>query len=291
VKIDATRYTMFWQNPEKYRLRELWKLAPKEPKSGTFASLLTYGRRRGTCFHEMLDGLYRKVDPAVTIQELRDGGFGEKEIKAAQDMVVAVQERYPNEVYLAHEVLFEYPIPETPHSMVGRVDHILQTDEGVIVGDWKTSKKRTKTDAAYKAAEYCRSNQVSFYLCGCRAKGLGFETNKFLYRLVQSGPDSASVQITEHPTTRTSLQLREFARGVAITCDIIEFMKERFGIERPWPMVPAPFSSDYEAIAGTRQYEGVIPEGFCEKVEHLELMKPEMEIKAQSFPPREKKNA
>src|SRR5579859_6048874 len=64
MKIDATRYTMFWQNPEKYRLREVWKLAPKEPKPGTFASLLTYGRRRGTCFHELMDGAYPKWIPS-----------------------------------------------------------------------------------------------------------------------------------------------------------------------------------------------------------------------------------
>jgi hypothetical protein len=292
MKIDATRYNLFWSNPEKYRLREIWKLAPKEPQPGTFASLLTYGRRRGTCFHEMLDGLYRKVDPAVTLQELKDGGFGEKEIKAASEMVAAVQEKYPNEEYLAHEAMFEVPIQDSPHSMVGRIDHILRREDGIVVGDWKTSKKRTKTDAAYKAAEYCRSAQVSFYLLGCRAKGLGFETNQFLYRLVQSGSDTSGVQITEHPTSRTSLQLREFARGVAITCDIITFLKARFGVERPWPMLPAPFSSDYESVLGTRQYEGVIPDGFEEKKEHLELMK-EVPIRPHCmgtpFPPREAK--
>lgn len=272
MKIDATRYNLFWSNPEKYRLREIWKLAPKEPKPGTLASLLTYGRRRGTCFHEMLDGLYRKVDPAVTLQELRDGGFGEKEIEAAAVMVGAVLMKYPDEKYLAHEALFEYPIPDSPHSMVGRIDHILEDEEGPYVGDWKTSKKRTKTDINFKAAEYCRSAQVSFYLLGAASKDLGFETRRFTYRLVQSAPNPSGVSITEHRTTRTTLQLREFARGVSITCDLINFLIERFGIERPWPILPSPFSSDYEAIAGTRQYEDLIPEGFEPKKEHLSLM-------------------
>lgn len=271
MKLDATRYTMFWQNPEKYRLREVWKLAPKEPKPGTFASLLTYGRRRGTCFHEMLDGLYRQVDPAATVQELKEGGFGDKEIKAAADMVTAVREKYPNEEYLAHEHLFEVPIPDSPHSLVGRIDHILSTPDGPLVGDWKTSKPRSKAAIRDKAAEYCRSDQVSFYLLG--AKSLGFDTNRFLYRLVESGADASGVSITEHPTTRTTLQLREFARGVSVTCNIIEFLKHSIGVERAWPMLPAPFSSDYEPILGTRQYEGFIPEGFEPKKEHLELMK------------------
>lgn len=39
-------------------------------KAGTFAALLTFGRRRGTCLHEFLDGRYRQVDPLVTVQEL-----------------------------------------------------------------------------------------------------------------------------------------------------------------------------------------------------------------------------
>jgi len=148
MKIDSTRYTMFWSNPEKYRLREVWKLAPKEPQPGTFASLLTYGRRRGTCLHELRDGKYRGVPVEQSIQELRDSGFGEKEIAAAQAMAAAIEEKYPNEKYLKHEVLFDAPIPGTPHSLVGRIDHILDIDGAVWVGDWKSSKKRTKTDTA-----------------------------------------------------------------------------------------------------------------------------------------------
>jgi hypothetical protein len=232
--------------------------------------------------------------PLLTIQELKDGGFGNKEIDAAIQMVKAVDAKYPNEEYLAHEAIFEVPIPDSPHSMVGRIDHVLDREDGVVVGDWKTSKKRTKTDAAYKAAEYCRSAQVSFYLIGCRAKGLGFETNQFLYRLVQSGSDTSGVQITEHPTSRTSLQLREFARGVAITCDIIDISEGpvRSGAARG--RCCRHRSADYESVLGTRQYEGVIPDGFEEKKEHLELMK-EVPIRphcmGMPFPPREVKGA
>lgn len=270
MKIDATRYNLFWSNPEKYRLREIWRLAPKEASPGSFAALLTFGRRRGTCLHEMLDGAYRKVDPAQTLQELRDGGFQEKEICAASEMFTAVQDRYADEEILSYETLFEFRIPDSPHSMVGRIDSIIRRDGEVYVKDYKSSKRRTKTDANHKGNEYCRSAQVGFYLVGARA--LGYDPSGFIYSLVQSGANSSGPSITEYPTNRGTLQLREFARGVALTCDIIEFMKERFGVERPWPILPAPFSSDYEAIFGTRQYDGVMPDGFEEKKEHLILM-------------------
>src|SRR6266478_3276850 len=124
MKIDASRYTMFWSNPERYRLREVWKLAPVEPAPGTFASLLSFGRRRGTAFHEILDGAYRQVDPLVTIQELKDGGFGDKEIEVAQRMAAGVRDTYPDEKYMAHEAVFQSDIPGSSHGMVGRIDHV-----------------------------------------------------------------------------------------------------------------------------------------------------------------------
>lgn len=265
MKIDATRYSMYWSNPERFRLRELWRLAPVEPKAGTFASLLTYGRRRGSCFHEIIDGRFKGLETHCTVQELRDGGFGDKEITAALRMAAVVKD--PDET-LAHEVTFEYPIPDTDHIMTGRVDSIIREFDEVLVLDYKTSKHRSKTDCSYKLDEYCRGPQVGFYLLGARA--LGFEPKGFIYRLVVDG--KTGVQVLDRRTERTGLQLAEFARGVGMTCDQIEFMKERHGIERPWPMLSSHFDSDYFSIAGTRQYDGIIPDGYVPKREHLETM-------------------
>jgi hypothetical protein len=268
VRIDASRYNLFWQNPERYRLREIWKLAPIEPAAGTFASLLNYGRRRGTCFHELLDAAYRAVEEPQAVQELRDGGFEDKEITAALRMAAKVREVYPDEDYLAHERLFEYQIPNSPHSMVGRIDHILADDEGPYVGDWKTSKERTKKEIGYKLDEYCRGAQVPFYLLG--ASTLGFETRRFLYRLVVDG--KKGVEIVPQFTERTGLQLKAFAEGAHITCELIQWMRATFGIERPWPQMAETFGSDYEPIYCKPMYTDFIPEGFCPKVEHLPLM-------------------
>lgn len=268
MKIDATRYNLFWSNPEKYRLREIWKLAPIEPAAGTFASLMTYGRRRGTCFHELMDAYHRGVDCHVAEQELKDGGFGEKEIDTACLMADKVQFMYPDEEYLAHEATFEYQIPDSPHKMVGRIDHILKDEEGVYVGDWKTSKHRSEKDLSQKGADYCRGAQVPFYLLG--ASTLGFDTRRFLYRLVVDG--KTGVSIRPFPTERTGLELKTFARGVHQTCDLIEYMKEYYGVQNPWPNLNGPFDGDYTAIAGQKMYDGYMPEGFQPKTEHLILM-------------------
>jgi PD-(D/E)XK nuclease superfamily len=268
VKIDATRYAMFWANPERYRLRECWKLQPVEPTPGTFASLLTYGRRRGTCFHELLDDAYRGVSEEQAVQDLKADGFGEKEITAAQKMAAKVREVYPDEKYLAHERLFEYPIPGSEHRMVGRIDHIMECDGDVIIGDWKSTKKRTKKEMQQKADEYCRSVQVPFYLLG--ATTLGFDARRFIYRLVVDDPDG--VEISEYSTSRTGLELKTFAEGVDKTCDLITWMRDQYGIERTWPQVPERFGTDYAPLIGRRMYKDVIPDGYEPKREHLSLM-------------------
>lgn len=270
MKIDSSRYTMFWSNPERYRLREIWKLAPIEPAAGTFASLLTFGRRRGTCLHELLDAAYRGVTEFEAVQSLKDGGFGDKEIEIAKRMAAAVTERYKDEERLAHEALFEYPIPGTPHSLVGRIDGIHRLDGEVFINDYKSSKPRSKRDLAFKLDSYCLGFQPSFYLLGARA--LGFECKRFRYVLVSGGGQDPRIQIHERYVERTSLELAEFARQVAMTCDLIEWMKATFGVEKPWPQVPGPFDSDYAPIAGRKLYKGYIPEGFQPKREHLSSM-------------------
>lgn len=273
MKIDASRYNLFWSNPERYRLREIWKLAPIEPKADSFAALLTYGRRRGTCTHELLDGKYRGVPREQSIAELKDGGFGDKEIAAALRLVSAVEERYPGEAYLAHEAVFEYQISDSPHVMTGRVDHILPSiQEGAppIIGDWKSSRKRTKKEMAALIDSYKASAQVSFYMLGVPT--LGFAVGDFLYRILEDRGPKEKPRIYEAWTTRGSLELAKFARGVHQTCELIEWMKRTFGVENPWPNLWEPFDKGYSSMLGQKMFEGFMPEGFTERVEHLETM-------------------
>lgn len=267
MKIDASRFVMFWSDPERYRLREVWRLAPIEPASDSFAALLTYGRRRGTCTHELRDGAIRGVSPEQSVQELRDGGFGDKEIEAAKRLSAAI----PPDRILAHEVLFEYQIPESEHIMTGRIDSVIDRHDETLILDYKTSKHRSQADYRRKLEQYCAGSQVPFYLIGART--LGFTPTGFIYSLLCDGKNG--VEVHEQRTERTSLQLKEFARSVAQTCDTIEFLKERYGVERAWPILPEPFTTGYEGILGSRQYDGYLPDGFEPKIDHLENMREE----------------
>lgn len=279
MKIDPTRYRMFWQNPERYRMREARKLSPVEPKAGTFASLLSYGRRRGTCYHEFRDGDYRQVPTAEVAESLRSGGgFEEKEIEAGSRMAAAVKARYGDWKVLANEMEFEYPIPDSPHSIVGRIDHIIDRgDNFVFIGDYKTSKPRTKKEMNRKIDEYAADCQVDAYYLGARQKR--FDPHGFLFRIiVDHGPDKP-VEIIERETGRTGLELKQFARGVAMTCDLIEYLTKTYGTERPWPHLPNwPCLGD-KTFCGFKnecckyQATGYIPEGFQPAIEHLAILR------------------
>lgn len=266
MKIDASRFNSFWACPDKYRLRECWKLAPEEPKADSFAALLSFGRRRGTCLHELVDGRYKGVDPLVSLQELRDGGFGEREIEAARRMLAVI----PAEETLAHEVLFEHPIAGG-HIMTGRIDSIIRRDGEVFILDYKSSKARTKAEIRRKLDDYCRGAQVGFYYVGARA--LGFQPSAFIYSLVEDAKDG--VRVHEQRTERTGLDLKSFERTVALTCNLIEHLKETYGIEDSWPVLAEPFTSGYANILGRKMYRDYMPEGYVPKVEHLETMRGE----------------
>ena len=275
MKIDASRFSMFWANPERYRLREIWKLTPKEPSMDSFAGLLSFGRRRGTCFHELMDADYRGILEPQAVQDLIDGDFEEKAIATGLRMKAAVKTRYFNETYLAHESLFEYQIPGSPHIMTGRIDHILSDEDGPVIGDWKGSNSPTKKEMQKKIETYKNSAQVDFYLIG--ATTLGFNTGRFLYRVLENvprrPPKIAHVKIHEAWTERTGLQLDRFSQYVHVTCEMIEFLKRTFGVENPWPVLHEPFDRGYGAILGRKRVEGLeLPEGFTEKIEHLESM-------------------
>jgi len=269
MKIDSSRFNAFWANPDAFRLREYWRLAPEEPKADTFASLLTFGRRRGTCVHELLDAAHKGIAENEAIQSLRDGGFGEKEISVATNMARAVLDRYRTDECLAAEIAFEAPIPGSPHSLVGRIDRIVRHDEEVLIRYYKTSKYRPKKEIGYKGEEYCRGTQVGFYLIGARS--IGFDTRKFVYSLVHGRRDGYGVEIHEFPTERTRLELSQLMRSVHQTCELILWLKDTFGVEKSWPVLPERFQSGYQELLGKPMYEGFTPEGFRFKEEHLSI--------------------
>src|SRR6185437_15807084 len=117
-----------------------------------------------------------------------------------------------------------------PHILTGRVDHVFERDSEILIGDWKSTKHRTKKDFNNLVAGYVGSAQVGFYILGVRS--LGFQPGRFIYRVVQDRRNlkSPGISITEHFAERSGFDLRGLARSVHQTCEEIEWMKREFGV-------------------------------------------------------------
>ena len=256
MRIDATRYTKFWSNPERYRLSQQWSLAPVLPKSG-MARLFLRGRMRGSAFHELMDG--HTPDPSI---------YNAEEISAAREMADLIRAKYPDEICHLREVQFEYTTPRD-NVLVGRIDHIIQR-EGPVVGDYKTCGQCTKKELEERIRGYLGSAQVPFYLLG--AKTLGYECQSFLFRVIQKK------QVHERWRTMTALDLEKFVRQVDITCSIIEMLQKEWGIQKSWPTLTEKYTTGFEAIAGKQMYTGYLPEGFERRQEHLSIIEERSEV-------------
>jgi hypothetical protein len=260
VKIDSTRYRLFLQSPEIYRLKEVWRLEP-EPVASGMGSLQTFGLRRGSCFHDLQEGI--PADEAKA-------RYGEEVFAVAHEMHEANLKKNEAEglKVLWSEKEFDIPVPNSPHRMVGRIDSLAERWEETFINDYKTSKHRTKEDFRYYCAELERSAQVDFYLSAVP------EARKFVFRVLWKKP-RAGVNIHEVPTYREAWRLKVFQRGVHQVCETIESYKREFGTEDPWP-VGNPYPRDldrYAPILQRKMYEGAVPEGFRLKQEHLAVLR------------------
>lgn len=254
MKIDATRATAFWQNPEKYRLHYLWNLVPIETRN---PDAPLSGRHRGSAFHEIIAG-----QPV--------GDHGEREVASAIIMAAAAREKYRSDKILLEEKEFVVAIPDSPHQIMGRVDRVVEREDGTVeVVDWKTSGRCTQRELMNKASEYVASLQTGFYICG--ASALWYQcVRSMVYRIVIALPDS-QVEFLDVLATYTVKDKQNFFRYIHQTCEIIEFMKKTFGIDKPWPRLYDKFWSGYDNIYGQTQYEGLIPDGFELRKEHLDV--------------------
>lgn len=272
MKIDASRYRQFMLNPDEYRIRELHNLVPDVSDVHTgFAGMMTFGRRRGSAFHDMLDG---QLDLHLLATK-----YGESAVLVASHMYTANQaysERMQDEV-IWREKEFCKVLPGVElgltvhgkHSIVGRMDTRMKRGSDEFLLDYKTTKARTKADMAHYRDVLMQSPQVGFYML---ASGL----RKFVFRILWRDSKKV-VQISELEVYRAEWELKAFARGVAIIADTIELWQERYGIEQPWPrcisLPTDPDTYSYRPLYQRAIYEGshACIDGFKARREHLAL--------------------
>lgn len=257
MNLSYSRYSAFLQNPERFRLKYALSLEPESDLPGRFC----YGRRRGSCFHAFMEGV-----PIETIK----AQFPADMITRCERLIPLVPDL--GEV-LVREADFEAPIGDERHGIRGRLDHIARKDF-LGVGDFKTTKARTKKEFRQYLAELETSPQAHFYLYA--AKILGYETDRFTYHILIDDKDKPEYYPLELPPIGPA-EVERKMRSVYSCCVCIEFLTERYGADKPWPHSNHwPCQGDklfcqYQDICGRLLPAGCVPTGYVSSKKEPEL--------------------
>jgi hypothetical protein len=257
LKISYSGFSAYLQNPERYRLYYGLGLIPE---GDDVPSTRNYGRRRGSCFH--------------AIQEARATGVRDSAITKhayPEDMYarcVRMAELVPDlGTLILAEKQFEFPIGDGKHSITGRIDHIALKNEVTAVGDFKTTKKRTKAEMREYFGNLQTSSQAHFYLHA--AKQLGYTVDEFRYHVLVD--DKEKPDYMPFPLEISALAVERRMRGVYAACEAIDFLTKTYGVEKPWPHSNHwPCCGDqsfcgYSAICGREIPKGCVPTGFVSR--------------------------
>jgi hypothetical protein len=178
------------------------------------------------------------------------------------------------------EVEFDIPIPRSPHSIVGRMDEVIEWDGRLWVGDTKTANE--KSTEAKKRVEFGFSMQPIFYINAARL--LGYAVRGMLYRVVTAHVPAKHWVI---PSTRTEYQLALGLRNIHMTCELIEFYRREFGTEEPWPHIATSYPCNYIPAGSDKivcEYRDICQrpsyelteddlDDFVPRLEHLNLLR------------------
>lgn len=261
LKISYSKYTAFQANMERFRLHYELGLTPENDET---PSLMNFGRRRGSCFHELSEGKPRK--DVLT-------KYGKEVLARAEAMIEVIPDFGPRD-WIERE--FETPIGDGKHSINGRIDHRFLADNAYAIGDFKTTKgTRTKADLIQYFGTLQTSAQSHFYLAAARA--FGEPSELFTYHIVLDRKDK------DHKPTYVRLDLpaignAELDRTLAevyAACETIEFLEQTYGTDKPWPHSNNwPCCGDrgfcgFSDICGRCIPKGAVPPGFTTRYKEL----------------------
>ena len=250
MRISFSKYKKFLDNQEGFRLFYMLGLTPEGDET---PSMWNFGRRRGRCFHALMEGLPR---PELVKE------YGADLVNRCDDMREAVPALDMDWV----ERSFDIPIGDGKHSIIGRIDHRFVNRDGLRqLGDFKTTKgTRTKAQLQDYYRDLENSTQHHFYL---RAEREYEEhpTGLFTYHVIFDRKDK------DHKPTYVPLEINYVGpaaidrtmAAVYAACEEIEFLTQ-YGIEKPWPDSRKWFfgSEAYAEIAGRTIPKGAVPQGF-----------------------------
>lgn len=264
MKLDATRYNAWYNNPERYRLEWVQNIRLKEPQEGLSI---------GTAFHLMVEGSLLGWTPEELLKRLGEEEISPTFINEARALYNAYVSYGPNLEMIASEMEFEYPIPGSPHSMVGKIDQIVKYGGRLWVHDFKTAKKGMKF--GWKENEWKAEIAPSFYILG--ARHLGYDVVGELIQYI-----SRDEPVKVHPlieTERSEQELNLSTLAVHQTCEQIEMMLNTFGPDLPWPHLKTIFCAGkdkcpFGRICGVSKPRDILHfnEFFSDRKEHLKII-------------------
>ena len=180
---------------------------------------------------------------------------------------------------IASEIEFEIPL-DSGHYFCGKIDGIAEANGVQFVDEFKTAgaqRKDYEFRKEFKAAPQCCGELIGARFLGYRPEWIQ------VTHVIKADPPF--VKLPPIVETRTAYELNQHLRSVQMVCDMITMLREKYGIEEPWPhWIHSLWASDVRGSCNNdwceykeicqRPYEaGNYPAGFKERTEHLECIR------------------
>src|SRR5882762_754214 len=256
MRISNSEYTAFLNNPERYRL--MYKAPLGDKKTGISPAQRSLWLDRGSVFHLLMEAHNKDWSKEQTEAKLKEGKFDAKATQNGQALFMAFKQRYNgdqrfsiqqwDEHQVASEIEFEAKIPGSPHSLIGKIDELIEYEGAIWVGDYKTANAKATENK--KRIEFEDSSQSDFYINAMRL--LGRPVKGMLYRVVTEHVPSQHYVI---PITRSESRLDVSLLSIHQVCEMIAMMMDTFGIDKPWPHPGSSFPCNWRGINGKSMCE------------------------------------
>lgn len=262
MDLDQTRFVQYWKNPELYRIEYLKNIVPE---------VNSYGLQRGSAFHILVDAWARGENSSWVLERFAEEGIQNKEAIENANVLfeIYLRDRSDYKVIMSEQ---EFAVELTDkHRLVGKIDQILETPMGIMVGELKTNNYKARKN--YVQKEWQTKRQADTLLLGARQ--LGFEVSDVIpIHLVELTPpehwELDSVYRSDH-------QLELTKQAFIQTCDNIESTIKQHGIDTPWTHLReswpcnAEGKCEYELLCGIGTWDATDLAGFKTRREHLKI--------------------
>lgn len=236
----------------------MYKAPLGNKKTGISPAQRSFWLDRGSVFHLLMEAHNKDWSKEKIDAKLKEGQFDAKACANGSALFASFKQRYQsdsrfiiqqwNDGNVAAEIEFKAKIPGSPHSLIGKMDELIEYDGGLWVGDYKTANAKATENK--KRIEFEDSSQSDFYINAMRL--LGRPVKGMLYRVVTEHIPSQHYVI---PIVRSESRLDVSLLSIHQVCEMITMMIDTFGIDKPWPHPGSSFPCNWRGINGKSMCE------------------------------------